>query len=682
MILEASSKVTSEHLARAAYLYIRQSTVRQVQDNTESTERQYALRQKALALGWLDSQIVTIDCDLGQSGGSADGRKGFQQLVADVGMGRVGIVMGLEVSRLARNSVDWHRLLELCALTGTLILDEDGVYDPLQFNDRLLLGLKGTMSEAELYLIRARLRGGMLNKLRKGEMRLQLPIGYVHDEDDKVIFDPDQQIQSTIRLLFETYRRTGSAYATFREFRHQEWPFPRKIQSQEVVWKPMTHSLVLQILRQPCYAGAYVWGRTQRRKLPNGGIHVRKLPQEEWTVCLKDAHPAYITWEEYEANQERLRQGCNGWGNGLPREGSALLQGIVYCGKCGALMKIAYHTLAHRTVGRYYCSNQEVKINSHQNCQSITGTKIDEAVGNLVLELMSPQMLELSLAVQEELLARVEEADRLCRKQVERAQYETEKAQRRYMKVDPDNRLVAGTLEKEWNDRLLALNQAQDVYERQRAEAEQKLTEEQETRIRALAEEFPKVWNDPETPHREKKRLIRLLVEDVTITKDKDNLRVDIRFKGGAVRNLQLDRPRFCWEVRKTDPELVERIRELTPMLTEGEIARKLQEKNVHSATGIPWHSGMVRGICNNHGIPTLSKRLKAQGWLTGYQMAALLGINPGTCHNWFQKGIIEGRLCNDHSSLLYAPLPDDHPAWERAKAIKRNPKPKPCSKQ
>jgi DNA invertase Pin-like site-specific DNA recombinase len=351
MRADAHQKIKPTHLKRTAYLYIRQSTLRQVFENTESTKRQYALRQHAVALGWPQEQIIVIDSDLGQSGASAADREGFQRLVTEVSLGRAGIVLGLEVSRLARNSMDWHRLLEICALADTLILDEDGVYDPAHFNDRLLLGLKGTMSEAELHVLRARLQGGILNKARRGELFIRPPMGFAYDALGRLVLDPDQQIQRTIRMLFDTFQRTGSAMATVREFRNAGLFFPRRIHSGpgkgDVIWGKLEHSHVLRVLHNPRYAGVFVYGRSRTRKTINGECRVEQLPREEWHTFLPESHPAYISWHEYEQNLRLLRASAQAIGSDRrkspPREGPALLQGLILCGKCGRRMTLRYH---------------------------------------------------------------------------------------------------------------------------------------------------------------------------------------------------------------------------------------------------------------------------------------------------------------------------------------------------
>jgi DNA invertase Pin-like site-specific DNA recombinase len=351
MTQDAHQKVKASHLKRNAYVYVRQSTLRQVFENTESTQRQYALRQHAAALSWPLDRIIVIDTDLGQSGASAADREGFQRLVTEVSLGRAGIVLGLEVSRLARNSMDWYRLLEISALTGTLILDEDGVYDPAHFHDRLLLGLKGPMSEAELHVLRARLQG-IRNKARRGELFVRPPMGYVYSPERKMVLHPDQQVQQAVRLLFETFRRTGSAMATAKYFAEQGLMFPRHVHSGpnkgDVVWAGLGHSRTLRILHNPRYAGAFVYGRTHLRKTVQGDWVIEPVPREEWEVLIRGVHTGYIDWEEYEQNQRCLRDNSQAHGKerrrSPPREGPALLQGLLSCGRCGKRMTVRYHS--------------------------------------------------------------------------------------------------------------------------------------------------------------------------------------------------------------------------------------------------------------------------------------------------------------------------------------------------
>jgi len=545
----AASKVTAEHLARTAYLYVRQSTLRQVLENTESAERQYALRQRAVALGWPAEQVVVIDSDQGQSGASAADREGFQRLVADVGLGRAGIVLGLEVSRLARNSADWHRLLEICALSGTLICDEDGLYDPADFNDRLLLGLKGTMSEAELHFIRARLQGGILSKARRGELQVALPVGLAYDPAGSVVLDPDRAVQQAVELLFATFARTGSARAVVQQFAREGLLFPTRLlrgeRKGELVWGALRHWRVLRTLHNPRYAGAFAYGRRKTVRAANGKPAYRDLPREQWTALIQSAHPGYITFEQFETNQRLLASNARAHGAdraaGPAREGPALLQGLAVCGRCGRRMTVRYHLRRGAQVPDYQCIGEAIQAGTRR-CQAIPGAGVDDAIRQLLLDTVTPLALEVALTVQAELEARAGEADQLRRAHVQRASHQAELARRRYFAVDPDNRLVADTLEAGWNDALRQLQAAQDDYERANAAAQQQLSDERKQRVRQLAADFPKLWSDPATPQRERKRIARLLIEDVTLHKT-DQIQLHVRLRGGQTTSLQIPIP-------------------------------------------------------------------------------------------------------------------------------------------
>jgi len=475
-MIDPNSKVNSEHLKRNAYLYVRQSTPRQVLENTESAKRQYGLRQRAAALGWPMERIIVVDSDQGHSGASVADREGFQKLVAEVGMGRAGIVLGLEVSRLARNNSDWHRLLEIRALADTLILDEDGVYGPKNFNDRLLLGLKGTMSEAELHVLYARMRGGILSKARRGELAVRLPVGLVYDDKGEVILDPDTQVQQSLRLLFATFRREGSVWAAVKSIRRQGLLFPKRLFSGprkgDLLWVELDYWQAVEIMRSPRYAGAYVFGRTRMRKKMDGSFKaISKLPREQWHTLLQNAHPGYISWDEYEANQRRLDQNVrfrsSDRRNSPPREGPALLQGIVLCGRCGERMMVHYRKHGDSLIPEYFCRESSFGLTRRVLCQQMPGGDLDAAIGKLLVEVMTPLALEVALGVRAEIQSRLQEADRLRRAQVDRARYEVQLAQRRYMQVDPANRLVADALKTDWNEKLRILKNAQEEYEHQ-----------------------------------------------------------------------------------------------------------------------------------------------------------------------------------------------------------------------
>ena len=660
---EAAPKITAAHLQRNAYLYVRQSTPRQVLENSESTARQYALRQRAAVLGWPPEQIVVIDSDLGQSGSSAADRAGFQKLVAEVSLGRAGLVLGLEVSRLARNSTDWHRLLELCAYSDTLILDEDGIYNPAQFNDRLLLGLKGTMSEAELHMLKARMQGGLLNKVRRGELALPLPIGFLYDAGSRVILDPDQQVQQSIRLLFETFRRLGSAVAVVKEFRRQGLQFPRRRcrgLTPGLLWGELIYSYALTILHNPRYAGAYVYGRTRYRRKPEGGTVATSLPQEQWHTLLRDAHPGYISWEQYQDNLRQMRQNeqVRDVDHRSPaREGPALLQGLALCGLCGDPMRVRYHVHRGRHIPDYECY-RHTQQRGEPPCQVIYGAGIDTAIGKLLVEAVSPLALEVALSVQQEIQTRVEEADRLRRTQVERARYEAQLAQRRYLQVDPDNRLVAGALEADWNSKLRALADAEQEYEQQRQADSAVIDPQQRERILALARDFPRLWQDPNTPDRERKRMTRLLLEDVTLTKGKD-ITIHVRFKGGATDVLTLPLPRRVYELRKLSPAVIQEIDGLLDCHTADEIAKILNERGLRAGAGGPFDAVGIQHALRCYGLKSRQQRLRETGLLTSAEMAAMLHTSPTMIWYWRRHGVLNGEAYGKNKFLYHPPGPE-----------------------
>jgi DNA invertase Pin-like site-specific DNA recombinase len=678
------SKITADHLRRQAYLYVRQSSLHQVQDNRESTKRQYDLKRRAQALGWSSEQVVVVDEDLGVSGSTASERKGFQRLVAEVGLGRVGVVMGLEVSRLARNCSDWHRLLEICALADTLILDEDGIYDPGHFNDRLLLGLKGTMSEAELHVLRARLIGGQINKARRGELWIRPPIGFVYDGNQRLELDPDRQIQDTVRLLFETFRRTGSALAVVRHFSTQGILWPRRIttgvRAGEVVFGPLEHSRVLQVLHNPRYAGAYVYGRTRQRKMGLGDqIRYRRLPREEWQVFLPNAYPGYISWEEFEANQAKLLENANGYGpdrrKSPPREGVALLQGLVVCAICGRRMTVRYYTRNGHPVPDYVCQRRGIQT-AQPFCQLIPGTGLDEAVAQVVLESVTPASLEVTLQVFEELRARRAELDRIRRARVERAREEAELARRQYMLVRPENRLVADNLERQWNEKLARLAQAEEDYTRATKTEGPELTAEDREHIQALASDLPRLWKDPRTSARDRKRMIRLLVEDVTLHRDK-TIRIHIRWKGGATTSLERPVPRSATELYRTPASIVEQVRALAANETDSQIAHRLNARGLLSGRGKPFTRSSIRTIRTTYGIESYAQRLRKAGWLTCAETAKHLGLHVQTVRRFATEGVLRACRANDRNQILLEPIsgapPKAHPG-KRFKDRRRYP--------
>lgn len=659
-------KVTQKHLEHDAYLYIRQSTPRQVLENTESTQRQYALRDRAVSLGWPLERIHIIDCDLGKSGSQSAGRDGFQKLVSEVALGKAGLVMGLEVSRLARNSADWHRLLELCSLAGALILDEDGIYDPANFNDRLLLGLKGTMSEAELHFLKARMRGGVLNKARRGELEISPPVGLIYRDDGVLILDPDAEIQATMRLVFETFERTGTAMQTAKLIRAQGILFPRRIRKGlnkgELHWAPAEHSRILQVLHNPRYAGAFVYGRVRTRLLPDGKHSTTKVPMPEWQFVIPDVYAGYITWAQFEANQKRLADNALGFGgarkSGPPREGPALLQGRVLCGNCGERMSVRYSMAYQQVVPTYVCQEASVR-RAEKVCQSVPGKVVDQAIGTLLLDLMQPMTLQVAIAVQQEVEARVTETDALRRKHVERAQYEAELARRRFMKVDPDNRLVADTLEAEWNKRLRSLAEVQEQYEQQ-AQKQRKLIDSQaKQQLLSLAADFPRVWNDPSVEPRERKRILRLLVEDVTLVNG-EMIQVHVRLRGGATRSLTVAKPLPIAQIRKTKPEVVAEIDALLDRYCDREVADVLNKQGSRTWQDELFNLKKIAHIRQAFNLKSRYSRLRARGLLTAKEMSARHGVTITTINAWGRDGLLKKHRYDNVRRCLYEPLDQD----------------------
>jgi DNA invertase Pin-like site-specific DNA recombinase len=660
-------KVQAEHLRRDAYLYVRQSSIQQVFQNTESTRRQYGLRRRAVALGWPEDRIVVIDCDLGQSGASAADRQGFQKLVAEVGIGRVGIVLGLEVSRLARNSSDWHRLLEICALTDTLILDEDGLYNPGDFNDRLLLGMKGTMSEAELHVLRARLQGGILNKASRGELRMSLPVGLSYDEQDRVILTPDKQIQEAMRAFFKAYKRTGSALAVVKWFRENRLQFPRVIRAGinrgKIVWAPLIHSRALQVLRNPRYGGAFVFGRTKTLKRPDGSIRIKARPMDQWHTLLPDSHPGYITWQEYQDNLKTLRACAKAHGKDRrdhpPGQGPALLQGRVVCGVCGQRMTVRYQTRNGQLAPNYLCQRRAVGY-GEPLCQSIPGSHIDKAVRELLLAMVEPLTLELALSVQHEVQSRLQVTGRMRRQSVERAQYEADLARERFMSVDPRNRLVADQLEANWNEKLRTLSDARETYEQQRQKDRVKLDEPCRQKVLSLARDFPKVWNDPATTHQQKKRMIRLLIEDATLSRTGKHTSVQIRFRGGQTKRLNLPYPLSAGEARKTPEQIVEEIDRLLDCHTDRETADNLNRRGFKSSMGAKFNALIIAKLRRSHRLQSRYQRLRKAGLLTKNEMSEKLGVSICTIKIWQSHGLLKGHCYNNRGERLYELPPEE----------------------
>ncbi len=659
----AASKVTAAHLARTAYLYVRQSSLKQVIHNTESAIRQYDLRGKAISLGWDASQITVIDIDQGHSGASAADREGFQQLVAEVSLGRAGIVLGLECSRLARNNADWHQLLEICAMTGTLICDEDGLYDPRTFNDRLVLGMKGQISEYELHFLRARLRGGQLSRARRGELIMPLPVGLVYDAAGHVILDPDTAIAGAVRHLFTTFEATGSATACVKAFRAAGLSFPwrhkKGPRKGEVDWQPLRHHTVLRVLHNPRYAGAFTYGRSREQVLPGGKRASITLPRDQWTSFIPGAHPGYITLDQWEANIAKLAANAAAHGRdraaGPPREGAALLQGIIICGRCGHRMTVRYHARGSRQVPTYACQRDGID-NARPACAIIPGHTLDEHAGQLLIDTLTPLAVEAALQVSAELQQRAADADALRAAHVERARYHADLARRRYLAVDPANRLVAGTLEADWNTALRTLADAQAAYDKAREEHDGQLTDAQKARISQLVTDLPGIWHDPATPMRERKRITRLLLTDVTVTRTSDTITAHVRLAGGQTRTLTLPVPEPAWKLRQTKASTIAEIDKLLDHHTCAEIAGILRSRGLANGEGRQFTPAMVHRVIRTYQLRSRRQRLLDAGLFPLSQMAGQLGVSTATVKDWHHAGIVSGQRYNDKGEVLYCP--------------------------
>lgn len=657
-----NSAISEQHLGKAACVYVRQSTLAQVRHHQESTERQYALREKALELGWSESTVQILDRDLGKTGTQMTGREDFKTLVAEVSMGQVGAVFALEVSRLARSNLDWHRLLELCALTDTLVIDEDGCYNPADFNDGLLLGLKGTMAHAELHLLRGRLLGGKLNKARKGELRFPLPVGLCYDDEGRIVLDPDGEVQGAVALVFRLFRETGSAFAVMQRFAESSLRFPKRSYGGawdgKLIWGHLTHGRVLSMLKNPSYAGVYVFGRYRycRQINPAGEVRarMRRMPMADWRVRLEEHHEGYISWEEYLENQKRLEDNRTNGGemvlSGPAREGLALLQGLLMCGHCG-------RALTTRYAGKggiypcYLCNWQRREGLSTRDCMSFRCDVLDCAVAEEVLKALQPAQLELALAALEELEARDQGIGRQWQMRLERAEYEAALAERRYLEVDPAQRLVAATLERRWNAVLEQLEELKkQAAEFQRREA-RVASPEQKAKVLALARDLPRIWHAPTTEAKDRKRMLRLLIKDITVEKPAPKqLLVHIRWQGGAASDLNLQLlPNIADRVRYPTA-VVDHVRNLARSLPNAEIAAQLNREGQLSPLGKPFTCSMIQWIRYRYQIPQFT--LARPEELTVEQVASRFGVSSHVVYYWIDRGVIRARRLNAGAPL------------------------------
>jgi DNA invertase Pin-like site-specific DNA recombinase len=651
-------KITEQHRSRPAYIYVRQSTNAQVLHHQESTERQYALRAMALELGWSESAIRTLDRDLGMTGTEMTRREDFKTLVEDVSMGQVGAVFALEVSRLARSNLDWHRLLQLCALTATLVIDEDGCYDPSDFNDGLLLGLKGTMAQAELHFLHARLQGGKLNKAKKGELRFPVPVGYGYDEHGRIVPDADEEVRGAVEMVFRLFRETGSAYAVVHRFTERGLRFPKRAYGGawdgKIIWGRLSHSRVLGVLKNPSYAGMYVFGRYQYRREISLNGEVRKRMQavamSAWRVSLKQHHEGYITLEEFVKNQERLQKNrTNGEEtvlSGPAREGLALLQGLLLCGNCGHALTVRYRGNGG-IYPTYQCNLLRREGLATKSCMVFRCDLLDGVIAEEMLKTLQPAELELALAALHELESRDQAILRQWQMRLDRAEYEVALAERRYQEVDPANRLVAGTLERRWNDALLHLDGVKkEAAEFQRQEAHV-ATPEQKAKVLALARDLPRLWHAPTTQSKDRKRMLRLLIKDITVEKppNQKQLLVHIRWQGGACSDVSVPLPPNIADRVRYPSAVVDRIRELARTLPDGEVADQLNGEGQASAKGRPYTVKIIQWIRCRYRIPPAE--LKKPEELTVQQVAKRFGASDQVVYYWIEQSMIRSRQVN-----------------------------------
>jgi DNA invertase Pin-like site-specific DNA recombinase len=561
-----SSKIRSHHLNREAIVYVRQSTQHQVAEHGESLARQYALQDRAAMLVWPAPNVMVIDDDLGRSGTGSDDRRGFERLLADVAQNRVGLVLALEMSRLARNSRDWHNLFDLCAVRDTLLADEDGVYDPGDINDRLILGMKGIMSEMELHMMRSRLERGRRNKAARGELFHSVPWGYVRLPDGTVAVDPDEQVRATVHRVFDTFQNLGSAFATLRDLRRHDVKLPIRSADDQLVWRVATETIVGTTLHHPLYAGVYTWGRSKTQTLvdPTGRItrKRRDRPLAEWPVLLPDHVPAYITWDQFLANQRQLLENCTRPDTkGAPRTGSALLPGLLFCGRCGRKMQVQYKTTRQ---GRYDCSRRRIGP-ADEICPGIAARNLDELIARQVLQALSPAAVELSISAIEQSSQQRRQQETQLRQNLDRATYECERAERQHNAVEPENRLVARTLEERWEIALQQQRAAHDAYDHFRRAKPSELTPGERRFIEELTDDIPALWYAPETSARQRKEILRCLIEkvDVFVSQTDQWADVAIHWAGGFESRHRLRRPVGEYEQLDDFERILARIAEL-----------------------------------------------------------------------------------------------------------------------
>jgi len=652
------SKITASHRERAAIVYVRQSSLAQVRDNTVSTARQYALADEAVALGWPREGVHVIDADLGRSGRSTEGRDGFRELVSKVCLGEVGAILGLEISRLARSSADLSRLLELARLTDTLVIDGDGVYDLADFNDRLLLGLKGTMSEAELHLLAGRLQGAKRAAAERGELHTPLPVGYIYDDEGATVVDPDAEVATAVADVFAAFTATGSAYGVVGVFAERRFPLRAYggAWAGQLRWGRLTHARALGVLTNPAYAGAYVYGRyrTRRRVDPDGGVHsgMTLLPRAEWAVCIQGHHDAYITWEDYLANEAKLAANRTNAGARPPREGLALCQGIIWCGSCARQMSTRYHRDGQAS---YECSSARADRQATPTCRSIAASTVDDVVAGRLLDALTPEEVAYALAAADEVSTRRSRATRAAELAAERARYEADRAERAFHAAEPENRLVTRTLETRWETKLAALAEAEAALHATRDRAP---ALPDRATLENLVKDMPALWGAATTSAKDRKRLLRTLVADITLLPEPDQgkARVGIRWHTGATDEIVTGRAPRSYDARRTPPEIVELVRHAGLAASHHDLADALNAAGHRTGLGRPFTAKAVQWIRHAYRVPSPGPH--APGQVSVAAAAARLGISIGAVYYWIETNQLAAH--HGRGNRLCIPWTDD----------------------
>lgn len=652
--MSSSEKIKQIHLDRNAYVYVRQSTATQVEHNRESTRRQYNLVDRAIALGWPKERVQVVDEDLARTGSGDAERGGFTQMAGDVALGQVGMILSIEVSRLARNNADWYRLLDLCGVTDTLIGDEDGLYHPGLFNDRLLLGLKGTMAEAELHVIRARLDGGIRSKAARGELRRGLPVGFVWgDREGEVLFHPDQAVTGAIGTVFERFAELGSARQVWLWFRSEGLSFPLQSNGlSEIRWVTPTYTAIHNILTNPVYAGAYTYGKTRQERYVDeiGRLRkrLRRLPRSEWSVLIQDHHRGFIDWNTYEMIQARIKQNTRPGphqSGGAVREGAALLQGIATCASCGRRLNV-YYQGRNATPG-YYCPSSNIANGRGHWCMRVGGARIDKAVSTAFLEAITPAGMQAALQAEELIEAKYDSAVAQWRLQVEQAGYQAQRAGRRYRSVEPENRLVARTLEAEWEKRLDELTAAEAELARREHHRPQRLTDQQRECIHRLGADLNRVWEAPTTTDRDRKELLRSSLEEVNIAVNRSEAQahLTLRWRGGMFTEIDVPLWHPKETVVRTDEDTVDLLRRLAEHHPDATIAGILNRQGRRTARGLRFTTNRVCSLRRHWKIPRYQPpETPPEGQLVTVEKAAqILGAAPSTVHRWINDGFIAG---------------------------------------